>query len=435
LNLFGWELSLSRKDGISIDTLLRRIEAMYETISGEGVTPDSAMASPTVQAIVTAVTRRFASLPLEVFEKKVINGRDSKERLPNHPVARLMNGPNEWQDRVSYWMDASSSLLRFGRFCAYKRRGQTGPIRALIPIHPSKVEIIQEDNWDVHYRVHTTTGTLDLDVNELHYVRGPARDYLKGDSPIFDIREAVGLEIAAEKYGASFFGGGAMPGIIFKLVEGFQGFKSGDDRQAFIEDFKKAYTGRGRFKAMLLPRGIDIGEAIKIENDKAQFLETRKYQRTVIAGCFGVPPHLVGDLERGTYNNVEQQTLDFTTNVILPLVRQFEAAMEADLLTQDDRNSGVIIRFNLDATLRGDFKTRQEGQEIQRRNGVINANDWRSNENMNPIEEEDGGEGYWLIGPQGQASVPGIEPVKPGTETPPKPTSPNGAGGKHHAYS
>lgn len=383
---------------LDINTLIQRLESVYQTVSGISITPDNCMQSPTVQAIVTAVARRFASLPIAVYQKSTDSaGRTKKELQPNHPIARLLSTPNDWQDRVSYWMDAASYLLRHGRFVASKSQGKTGPIRALLPIHPSLVRLEQDANWNVRAWVNGQ----EYPYRQLHYARNAARDGLNGDSPITDIRETVALEIAAEKFGASFFGGGGMPGVIFKLAEGFQGFKTEEAKKDFLDSFDQKFRGRGRFTAMLTPKGIEIDKAIAVENDKAQFLETRKYQRTVIAGAFGVPPHLVGDLERGTFNNVEQQSLDFTTNVILPYVRIFEAAMEADLLTQDDRNRGIIIRFNLDATLRGDFKSRQEGQEIQRRNGVINPNDWRENENLNP-REDPGGEEFWDQGPSGQ---------------------------------
>jgi hypothetical protein len=163
---------------------------------------------------------------------------------------------------------------------------------------------------------------------------------------------------------------------------------------------------------------MDI-DTIDIDNEKAQFLATRQYQRTVIAGAFGVPPHLVGDLSRGTFNNVEQQSLDFVINVVLPYARMLEAAMERSLLTPEDRRAGIIIRFNLDAALRGDFKSRQEGLNIQRQAGVINANDWREHEDMNPISEEDGGEEYWRKGPSGQSAEPpanGDPPADDGTQ-------------------
>jgi HK97 family phage portal protein len=204
--------------------------------------------------------------------------------------------------------------------------------------------------------------------------------------------------------GAALFGNGAMPSLVFKFQQGVQGFKTDEEGKKFIEDFQSIYAKRGRFKGMLLPKGMDV-DSFAVENDKAQFLATRQYQRTVIAGAFGVPPHLVGDLSKGTFRNVEEQNRAFIQSVILPYIRIFEGAMERSLLTDEDRRNGVVIRFNLDAALRADFKTRQEGLQIQRQNGIINANAWREQEGMNPISEEDGGEEYWRQGPSGQSAT------------------------------
>jgi HK97 family phage portal protein len=171
---------------------------------------------------------------------------------------------------------------------------------------------------------------------------------------------------------------------------------------------------------MILPFGMEIGSTVPVENDKAQFLATRQHQRSIIAGAFGVPPHLVGDLSRGTFNNVEQQSIDFVTSVVLPYCRIFEAAMERSLLTDEDRRGGIVIRFNLEGALRGDFKSRQEGLNIQRQAGVISANDWREHEDMNPISPDDGGDEYYRQGPSGQSAA---TPGKP--EPDEKPAEPN----------
>lgn len=405
MKLGPFDISWSRKangDAVDLDTLLKRLEAIYETSSGVSVTPENCEQSPTVKAMVTAVTRRFAVMPVHVYRKTTSGGRTKKEIDPNHPVERLLRKPNDWQASTSYWMDGVSRLMRYGNFCAFKARGNTGPIRRLLPLHPGSVTVHQEDDWSVVYRASLRSGAQEvIDPSRMHHARLSARDGLWGDSPVTDIREAIAMEIAAEKYGASVFGNGAMPGLIFKYAEGSQGHKTDEERNSFVEDVQRAYSKKGRFKAMLLPKGVDLGDPIKIENDKAQFLELRQYQRTVIAGAWGCPPHLVGDLSKGTFNNVEQQNGSFSTNVILPLARVFEAAMERDLLTDEDRAGGVIIRFNPDAVLRGDFKQRQDGLQIMRQNGVINANEWREREDMNPRTDE-GGEAYYEQGPSGQ---------------------------------
>ncbi len=426
MKLFGWDIGWSRKsDGMSLDAVMRRLEALHETASGIVVTPETAMRAPTVQAIVTAIARRISTLPIRVQSKVESNGRVSRMDLPNHPVARLLNKPNDWQSRVEYWLDATSWLVRYGNFYAFTARGSTGPIRRLVPLHPGGVRPHQDETYTVTYRVTQKGEQTEYPADRIHHVRGPARDGFIGDSPIVDISEAIALEIAAEKMGASIFGNAAMPSLVFQYGQNSAGHKTDEERTKFLEDYGLAYGRKGRFKAMLLPKGIELGSQIDVDYEKAQFLLTRAYQRTVIAGAFGVPPHVVGDLTKMTFGNVEQQSLDFVIGVVLPYVRVFEAAMERDLLTDEDRRSGVVIRFNLDGALRADFKTRQEGLNIQRQAGVINPNDWREIEGMNPISAKDGGDEYWRRGPSGQTAAP-----NGGAPAPAADPAPADAGGK-----
>lgn len=387
--------------------VLAQLIAMQRGISND-VTPENCMQSPTVHAIVTAITRRFAVTPVHVYQKGTKSGRETKERLPSHPVERLLSKPNSWQTRVDFWQDAGSWISRYGRFHAFKSRGSTGPIRELLPMNPRDVAVEQDrDTWAVTFR----RDGQELPFSKMLYARGPARNGVTGDSPVNDVSLAIALEIAAERFGASFFQNGALPLLIFSYIAGTQGFKDKETEKQFVEDIQNAF-GQGRqHRSMLLPKGIEKPTTISIENEKSQFLETRKYQRTVIAGAWGVPPHKVGDLERATFNNVEQQDEDFTGSVIMPIGQQFEAAMERDLLTDDDRASGVIIRFNFDSILRADFKSRQEGLQLQRQNGVISSNEWREREGMNPISEADGGEEY--IRPANMAVAGQPDPVTP----------------------
>jgi phage portal protein BeeE len=173
-----------------------------------------------------------------------------------------------------------------------------------------------------------------------------------------------------------------------------------------------------------MPKGIEMADPIQVEAEKAQFLETRQYQRTVICGAFGFPPHLAGDLTKMTFGNVEQQSLDLVAGVLAPYCSFFESAMERDLLTDEDRKSGIVIRFDLESVTRGDFQSQQTGLQVMRQNGVINANEWREKMGLNPISDEDGGDEYWRRGPSGQdAQAPaGTGPTQSGgdqTQTPP----------------
>jgi len=380
--------------GISLNQLISNIQTSFNTGSGVSVTPENCMRSTTVHAVVTAVSRRISVSPVHVFKKEQSNGRVSKTLQPNHPVEKLLNRPNQIQTKVDYWLDAVSALIRYGEYFAVEVSGNTGPIRMLVPVNSSAVEIVRDnDTFDVIFRVTFTDGTVrDIPSEDMHHVRSGARDFLHGDSPIMDIREAIATEIAVEQYGAAFFGNGALPLVFFNMRDG-KSFKDAKDEQEFVDSFQSSFGSKKRFKAMIVPNFMET-EIQETDQEKTQLNETRQLLRSIIAGALGVPPHLVGDLQRATFNNVEQQDADFVLNVILPYARSFEAAMERDFFSQQEIDDGFIIRFNLDAALRGDFVNRQIGLNVQRRAGVINANDWRENEGMNPITEEDGGDTY-----------------------------------------
>jgi len=382
------------------EDVLSRLIAAQEGVLGGSVSPDNCMESPTVHSIVTAISRRLAITPIHIYKKGESNGAATKEKLPDHPVAKLLQRPNKWQTSHDFWADAASTFVRWGAFYSYKSRGSTGPIRELLPLHPRRITLEQDERYNVIARISEANDMKkELPLDKLFFARGSSRDFLTPDSPVMDVKQAIALEILAEKFGAAFFQNGALPLLIFRFMEGSAGFRSVEEEKAFVDSFQSSFSGDKAHRGMLLPKGFDKPEAVQIEHDKAQFLETRKYQRTVIAGAFGVPQHLVGELENSHFNNVEQQTQDFTLNVIMPVAHAFEAAMERDLLTDSDRRSGIIIRFNLDSTLRADFKSRQEGLKIQREMGVISANDWRELEGKNPRE---GGDEYWEQGPSGQ---------------------------------
>lgn len=370
------------------ETVLQRLVAAAEGMTGY-VTPETCLQAPTVQSIVTAISRRISITPVHVYQTSESNGKEIKEKLPNHPIAKLLRSPNNWQSQVDYWQDLTSSLVRHGKYFAIKGQGQTGPIRTIDPVNAKDVTIEQNEN----------TGELTFKhlqkpypQKKVHYIRGPARDYVTGDSPVDNIKTAIGLEIACEEFGASFFNNGAMPLMMFSYKESSKGFRNPEDEKKFVEDFQRAFSGAKRHKAMLTPFGLEA-TATTVENEKAQFIETRKFNQTVIAGAWNVPPHLVGNLENGTYNNVEQQDKDFTLNVIMPYIKAIESAMERDLLTDKDRNNGIVIRFNMDSVLRASFEERQTGLKTQLENGVITPNEWRELEGKNP--RDDGDEYYY----------------------------------------
>lgn len=397
----------------SLDEILGPWMAAYQSYSGIHVTPDNAMEAPTVQAIVNAITKRLAISPIQVLRvTRNDKGRPTKEVLYDHPVALLLKKPNGWMSDVEYRMDMASMLARWNRYYALmgkiagapgntasfreKLSNRQGQVLSINPIHPRNVQVYQNSDFSVYYEA---TGPYSGEnrtylPGQIHSIRGPARDFLCGDSIAYDIREAIAMEIAAERFGATFFANGAMPFIVFKFMQGIKGFKTDEEKAAFVKNFQEVYGDRRRFQSMVIPAGMEIEDPISVANDNAQMLETRRHQRTVIAGGWNCPPHLVGDLTNGTFNNVEQQSLDFILNCVLPYTVIIEAAMARDLLTDADRSSGVILKFNLADAMRGDYKSQQEALKIQRDSAIINANEWREQIDRDPISDDEGGEDY-----------------------------------------
>lgn len=399
MRIFGYEIR-KKSGSISIDTLIARLDAAFRTESGVAVTPDNAMESPTVRAIVTSISSSIASVPLKIFRRETFEKRIRKVEQPNHPLTALFKAPNAFQDSATFWLDAVSWLLRYGNFYALKGQGRTGPIRELTPILPDDMRVELNEASNLIYSS-VSNGRV-YDSGDVVHARLAARNGYKGDSPIMDVRNAIGFEIAAERMGASVFANGAMPSLLFNYQEGFsEAFSSEEEEQKFIRDFQEKYSKVGRFQSMMVPYGIKA-DTITVDFEKSQFIGSRQYQRTVIAGAFGFPPHMAGDMSASSFNNVEQQSLNFIIHVVRPIMKILESSLERSLLTADERAGGYIIRFDLDILTRVDFKARQEGLKIKREMGVINANDWREEDDQNPISEGDGGETYWTQGPSGQ---------------------------------
>ena len=183
MRLFGWELrkaiaqSLPEQKAHVFDDVLQRLIAAQRGMTN-WVTPENCMQSPTVHAIVTAISRRFAVTPITVYRKETVNGKETKKKLPDHPVAKLLAYPNGWQSRVDFWQDAASWMARYGRFIAWKSRGSTGPIRELIPLKPSSVTIEQDkDTWALTFK----NNGQEYPQSKMLYARGPARDGYCGD--------------------------------------------------------------------------------------------------------------------------------------------------------------------------------------------------------------------------------------------------------------
>jgi HK97 family phage portal protein len=198
------------------------------------------------------------------------------------------------------------------------------------------------------------------------------------------------MAIAAEDFGATFFANGANPGGMLEHTGTIQ------NPELVRETWETLFQGKGGHRIAVLEEGMKF-TPVTIPPDQAQFLETRKFQLNEIARIFRVPPHMIGDLDKSTFSNIEQQSLEFVKFTLEPWICRIEQAMEMSLLSHQERRK-YAVKFNLDGLLRGDYAARMNGYAVGRQNGWLSANDIRQLERLNPIPEEDGGDRYLING-------------------------------------
>ena len=214
---------------------------------------------------------------------------------------------------------------------------------------------------------------------------------LKGFSPIAMAKNAVGMTLACEEYGASFFANGANPGGVLEHPGVLK------DPARVRESWNEVYRGSNNaHKIAVLEEGMKY-QQIGIPPEEAQFLETRKFQLNEIARLYRIPPHMIGDLDKSSFNNIEQQSLEFVKYTLDPWVIRWEQSMQKALFLPGEKGT-YFVKLNVDGLLRGDYKSRMEGYSIGLQNGFMSPNDVRELEDLNPIPDEEGGNLYLVNG-------------------------------------
>jgi HK97 family phage portal protein len=251
--------------------------------------------------------------------------------------------------------------------------------------------------------------TVTLRPSDVLHIPGLGFDGLVGYSPIAMAKNAIGMAIACEEYGAKFFANGAAPGGVLEHPGTIK------DPQKVKDSWNMAYQGSSNsHRVAVLEEGMKY-QPIGISPEQAQFLETRKFQINEIARIFRVPPHMVGDLEKSSFSNIEQQSLEFVKYTLDPWVIRWEQAISRVLLRPDEKKL-YFSKFNVDGLLRGDYVSRMNGYATARQNGWMSANDIRELENLDRIPDELGGDLYLINGNMTKLADAGIFANKEGLE-------------------
>ena len=365
--------------------------------TGRTVTPESALQLSAVYACVRILAETVASLPLRVYRRRPDGG---KEPAPGHPLYHVLHDAGNPEMTAFELRETMMGhlVLRGNSYAEIERNGYTGDPAALWPLRPDRMTVKRPAQRLV-YEYELPDGTPKVfQASQILHVRGLSSNGIVGMSPIAVAREAIGLGLAAEEFGARFFGNGARPGVVLE--------HPGELSDAAYERLKGSWNEQHQGltnaqRLAILEEGMKVS-VIGVPPNDAQFLETRKFQVVEIARLFRVPPHMIGDLDRATFSNIEQQSIEFVTHTIRPWTERLEQRYDLSLLDEAER-AEYFVEHLLDGLLRGDITSRYQSYATGRQWGWLSVNDIRALENMNPVE---GGEEYLVpmnMAPAGEA--------------------------------
>lgn len=383
--------------------------------SGKPVNEHTAMQMTAVYSCVRILAEAVAGLPLHLYKYTDSGG---KEKALSHPLYFLLHDePNPEMSSFVFRETMMTHLLLWGNAYAQIIRNGKGEVIALYPLMPNRMSVDRDSSGNLYYsytRYSDDAPTMNgvavtLRPSDVLHIPGLGFDGLVGYSPIAMAKNAIGMAIACEEYGAKFFANGAAPGGVLEHPGTIK------DPQKVRESWNAAYQGSSNsHRVAVLEEGMKY-QPIGISPEQAQFLETRKFQINEIARIFRVPPHMVGDLEKSSFSNIEQQSLEFVKYTLDPWVIRWEQAISRVLLRSDEKKQ-YFSKFNVDGLLRGDYVSRMSGYATARQNGWMSANDIRELENLDRISPELGGDLYLINGNMTKLADAGIFANKEGLE-------------------
>ncbi len=376
--------ALDEKSGRGLIDQLRHPASV--TAAGVAVTPDTALTYSAVWACVRVLAEDVGSLPLILYRRLP---RGGKERATDHPLYRLLHdAPNSEMSSMDWREAQMMNLCLWGNAHSQVRWNRGGRIVDLWPMLSRYMRLDRRDGMLRYISTDPAARASDLPANEMLHTRGMSTNGLVGLSPIALARQAIGLGMATERYGAAFFGNGARPGVVLMTP----GELSDPAYERMKTSWSEAHSGvENAHKPAILEQGTTI-ETIGVPPEEAQFLQTRKFQVLEVARWYRMPPHKIGDLERATFSNVEHQGLDYVVNTLRAWLTRFEQAIARTLFTDSERDV-LFAEFLVDGLLRGDQKARYDAYAVARSWGWMSANEIRERENMNAIP---GGDAYLM---------------------------------------
>jgi HK97 family phage portal protein len=358
----------------------------YASNTGVPVTPFTALQAAAVYGCIRAISQDIAML--SPFVRRKLGGGGFKREL-RHPLNKVFQRPNRWQTWFEFIGYAVSSLcLRGNAFVVVERDNDANPIE-LVPIAPDRCTIMLTDDGELWYRINSRRLGYGLIVppDDMIHIKNISMDGYVGVSPIAIAQDVIGLALATQQHGGILFRqGGQIGGVI-----SHPGKLSKEASDRIANSWRETHAGvQNAHKAAVLEEGMQFTK-VAITNEEAQFLETRRFQVIDICRLYGVPPHRLGELDKATLNNIEQQNQQYVDSALKPTTRSLEQLFDHHLLFDDERMT-LECKFDFDDMTRGDLLTRFQAYQIGTLNGWLSRNEVRARENLNPIDDGHGDE-------------------------------------------
>lgn len=358
-------------------------ESAYEELFGtqptKVVSPDLAMKLSAVYACVYVLSSSIAQLPLHVKRKN----KDKVETEKEHPAYYLLHdNPNFWQTSYKLREYAQSSALLYGNAYIHIVRNRNGAVQSLESLEPWKVQLLKNGGRYI-YAYYDDDQTLSISPDDIIHIKALGPSIKTGKSVIQTHAETIGLGLDARKFASGFFGGNARPAGILSV-------KTPLNSNAW-ENFKKMWKEAQdklrseENKTILLPAELDY-RALTISPVDTELLAMMKLTRSEIAGIFNVPAHMINDLEKATFSNISEQTIQFIRYSVMPWVVNWEQELNRKIFTEAERKAGYFVKFNLAGIMRGTAGERATFYHNAITDGWMSRNEARQLEDMNPVE-------------------------------------------------
>ena len=352
--------------------------------AGVPVTADNSLSLSAVWGCVNLISGSISSLPLQLYR-----GGDDGDRvmMRGHPLYRVLHdSPNADQTALDFWDFMAMSLELWGNaYARIERLG--GRVVALVPVWPNRLSVRRETGGVLRYRWTDSGRQYDLPEDDVLHVRGPGGDPLGGMSTLSFARRTFGLALAADESASGFYRNGMRPSGVLKFTE----WLSDENREIARKYMADEFIGAANAGKPFVAEGGVEWQSLTMPLDDAQLLETRSFSVEEVCRIFGVPPVLVQHHSKTSSwpTGVEQQVLIFQKFTLRRRLKRLEQAMEKQLLTEAERQSGMRIEFNLEGLLRGDSAGRAAFYKSALNDGWMTINEVRAKENLSPVEGGD----------------------------------------------